>query len=58
MNRVRRLAGLLWTLLRELADENAYRRYLYRSGQSHSAAEWQRFWESRLRSKYARPKCC
>jgi hypothetical protein len=49
---------LLAALLRELADEGAYRRYLERGGRTHSAREWQRFSEARMRSRYARSKCC
>jgi hypothetical protein len=45
-------------LLRELADENAYRRHLAAHGRTHSAAEWKRFSDERLRAKYVRPKCC
>jgi len=45
-------------LLRELADENAYRRHLAAQGRPHSAAEWRTFSEQRLRAKYLRAKCC
>ena len=45
-------------LLRELADENAYARHLAVHGRVHSGAEWRRFSEERLRTKYARAKCC
>ena len=55
---MRRFARLVWSLLRELADENAYARHLSIEGRSHSAAEWRRFSEQRLKSKYARAKCC
>jgi hypothetical protein len=55
---VRRLGKLLLALLRELADENAYQRHLAAHGKSHSAAEWRRFSEDRLRARYTRPKCC
>jgi hypothetical protein len=58
MSTVRRLAALVWGLLRELADENAYGRHLAMTGQAHSAAEWRRFSERRLRAKFARAKCC
>jgi hypothetical protein len=53
-----RLAKLMMALLRELADENAYRRHLDAHGRAHSGAEWRRFSEERLRAKYARAKCC
>ncbi len=58
MSRLRHFATLFWTLLRELADENAYRRYLSVTGQTHSAAQWKHFSDQRLRGKYARAKCC
>ena len=45
-------------ILRELADENAYRRHLEAHGREHSAAEWRRFSDERMRAKYARAKCC
>ena len=45
-------------ILREIADENAYARHLAHHGVTHSAAEWRRFSEHRLRAKYARAKCC
>ena len=45
------------SLLRELADENAYARHLAAHGRTHSAAEWREFCEERLNSKYARAKC-
>ena len=58
MKPLRQFGQMLLTLLRELADENAYRRYLAASGRIHSAAEWRRFTEHRLQAKYARAKCC
>ena len=51
------LQGVL-TLLRELADENAYERHLRAHARTHSAEEWRRFCDQRLRAKYARAKCC
>ena len=55
---MKRLGRLLMELLRELADENAYRRHLEWHGRAHSGEEWRRFSEERLRGKYARAKCC
>jgi hypothetical protein len=58
---VRRLRGfgkLVLELLRELADENAYRRHLAAHGRAHSGDEWRRFSEERMRAKYLRAKCC
>jgi hypothetical protein len=45
-------------LLRELSDENAYRRHLKAHGRAHSGKEWRKFSEQRLRAKYLKPKCC
>ncbi|MBZ5622380.1 MAG: hypothetical protein LAQ69_27155 [Acidobacteriia bacterium] len=55
---MKRLGRLILALLRELADENAYRRHLEAHGCVHSGEEWRRFSEERLRAKYARAKCC
>ena len=58
MSHLRRLGALVLDLLREIGDENAYRRHLLAHGRDHSGAEWRRFSEERLRAKYARAKCC
>ncbi len=58
MKRLRRFGELLAALLRELADENAYRRHLAAHGRPHSAAEWRRFSDERLQARFTRPKCC
>jgi len=58
MKSIRAFLGLILTLLRELADENAYRRHLTARGLVHSAEEWRRFTDQRLRAKYLRAKCC
>jgi hypothetical protein len=58
MKRLRRFASLILDLLREIGDENAYRRHLEAHGCKHSGAEWRRFSEERMRNKYARAKCC
>ena len=55
---MKKVARLVMALLRELADENAYRRHLETHGRAHSGAEWRRFSEERQRAKYARAKCC
>ena len=55
---MRRFVRIVLALLRELADENAYRRYLQSHGRCHSGEEWRRFSEARLAAKYARAKCC
>jgi hypothetical protein len=58
MTRLRRFGRIVFAILRELADENAYQRHLAAHGREHSGAEWRRFSEERLRAKYARAKCC
>ena len=55
---MKRAARLLLALLRELADERAYQRHLSAHGRAPSAQEWRRFSDERLRSRFARPKCC
>ncbi len=51
------LRGLL-TLLREIADENAYQRHLQAHNRLHSAEEWRRFCDERLARKFAQGRCC
>jgi hypothetical protein len=53
---VKRLAKIIMSILRELADENAYNRYL--NGRPPSREEWRQFSDRRMRDKYARAKCC
>jgi hypothetical protein len=55
---MRQFARIVMALLRELADENAYRRHLAAHGVEPSAEEWRRFADERMRAKYARAKCC
>jgi hypothetical protein len=55
---MRRLVRFILALLRELSDENAYRRHLNAHGREASREEWRRFSEERMRAKYARAKCC
>ena len=55
---LRAFAGLMLAMLREIGDENAYRRHLQAHGLEHSGAAWRRFSEERMRAKYARAKCC
>jgi len=58
MKTLARAAALLVAVLRELADESAYRRHLKAHGVPHSGDEWRRFCDERLLAKYTRPKCC
>jgi hypothetical protein len=55
---MRRLLALLLELLREIGDENAYRRHLAAHARTHSPAEWRRFWDARISSRYRQVKCC
>jgi hypothetical protein len=45
-------------IIRELADQNAYQRHLAHHGRPHSADEWRRFSDERMRGRYCRAKCC
>lgn len=58
MSRLRTFGRIVLGLLRELSDENAYRRHLALHSRAHSGEEWRRFSEERLRAKYMRAKCC
>ena len=58
MRRLRALGNLLLAVLRELADENAYRRHLEMYGLTHSEAAWRAFADERAKLRYSRPKCC
>lgn len=58
MSRLRSLWRILLGILREIGDESAYSRHLAHHRRTHSAEEWRRFSDERLRSKYARARCC
>jgi hypothetical protein len=55
---MRKLARLVWEMLREIGDERAYERHLAAHHRPHSAAEWRRFSGSRQEARFTRPKCC
>jgi hypothetical protein len=55
---MRALLRAIWTLLRQIADENAYQHYLKTEGRAHSGEEWRRFCDQHFARKYARSKCC
>jgi len=55
---MRRFLAFVLCLLREIGDENAYRRHLAAHGLAHSAAEWRRFFDARASAKYQRARCC
>jgi hypothetical protein len=58
MKALLQLLKYLRDLARELSDETAYRRHLERGSLQHSAQEWRRFCDVRLREKYQQGKCC
>jgi hypothetical protein len=58
MTAVRRLLRILFGILEEISDQNAYRRYLAERGLAHSGETWRRFCDCRLQRKYQRAKCC
>ena len=58
MTRFRKILALIWEILRELSDERAYDRHLLLHGRTPSRAEWHRFSDTRLHSRFTRPKCC
>ena len=49
---------ILYAILREIGDENAYKRYLGLRGLSPSRESWRLFSEERMTAKYRKPKCC
>ena len=52
------IARGIMALLRELADERAYERYLGHTGRTASPEEWRRFSDERLRRKFSQGRCC
>ena len=55
---MRKLASFCAKFLRELSDQEAYKRYLLTRGMVHSGAEWRKFSEDRMKRKYSQAKCC
>ena len=53
-----KLLRILYSILRELGDESAYKRYLSLHGLGPSRDAWRRFSEERMAAKYRKPKCC
>jgi hypothetical protein len=53
-----RVLRVFFALLREIGDENAYRRFLERRGLTASRENWRIFSEERMCAKYRKPKCC
>ncbi|HEU0119667.1 MAG TPA: hypothetical protein VFQ91_04015 [Bryobacteraceae bacterium] len=55
---IRQFGRTLLAILRELADENAYRRHLAAHGRTNSPEEYRRFQSEHFKAKYQRAKCC
>lgn len=55
---VRCVLQLLAVTLREIFDENAYDRFLARSGMPPSRAAYRAFWEETKRARERRVRCC
>jgi hypothetical protein len=53
-----RLGRTILAILRELGDENAYRRYLLTHRGVHSPETYRRFQKEHFKAKYQRAKCC
>lgn len=58
MKIAQRVWQIIVGIMKEISDESAYQRHLLASGTTHSAAEWRRFSDARMRRKYQRAKCC
>jgi hypothetical protein len=58
MKSLRALGASILALLRELADENAYRRYLDAHGLAPTPQAWRAFWDERAKMRYSKAKCC
>lgn len=58
MAAVMRFIGVVISIVRELADENAYSRHLRIHCRKHSAEEYRRFQTEHFQAKYKRAKCC
>lgn len=58
MKAIANLLRFALALLRELGDENAYRRFLSRQGTSESREQWRLFSDRRHAARYRRSKCC
>ena len=58
MATIRELGRTILAILRELADENAYKRHLTIHSRQNSPEEYRRFQSEHFKSKYQRAKCC
>lgn len=58
---VRAIAGffeVIASVLQEVFDESAYRRFLVRGNLAASAASYAAFWAEQEKSRARRPRCC
>jgi hypothetical protein len=55
---VKKLLTTVLAVLKEIGDENAYRRFLALHGLRPSRQSWREFSEQRHQARYRKPKCC
>jgi len=53
-----KILRILYSILREIGDESAYKRFLEQHGLAPSRENWRQFSECRMTAKYRKPKCC
>lgn len=58
MNRLKKLFELLRGTLREIFDENAYQRFLVRTGSAASVQSYRDFQRERETAMAQKPRCC
>lgn len=58
MKNLREFWRILKGIANELSDQSAYQRHLTARGVTHSADEWRRFSDARMKRKYSNAKCC
>ena len=58
MKRLKEVWRILNGILQELSDQGAYQRHLRLHQAAHSAHEWRRFSDARMKRKYSNAKCC
>jgi len=58
MNRLRSFFKVLIATLREIFDENAFERFLLRTGEAASAESYRAFLQEREAGMARKPRCC
>ena len=58
MNRLRSFFKVLLATLREIFDENAYQRFLLRTGEVASVESYSAFLQEREEGMTQKPRCC